>query len=68
MAFVFQSCFAVELAIKGSDVVISVLNAQNDKTKPITIGMQNILATMKKYGVRRLIMSASALGTNLSFS
>jgi uncharacterized protein YbjT (DUF2867 family) len=55
---------AVELAIQGSDAVISVLNTQNVKTKPITIGMQNILASMKKYGVRRLIMSASALSTN----
>lgn len=55
---------AVELAIQGSDAVISVLNAKNDKTKPITIGTQNILASMKKNGVRRLIMSASALCTN----
>lgn len=45
----------IENAIKGSDAVLSTLGPRGgSKNKPITQGMQNIIATMKKQGVRRL--------------
>ncbi len=51
---------AVERAIHGVDAVISALNTRQDaKDRPITRGTQNILAAMKKYGVRRLVFSAA---------
>lgn len=51
---------AVERAINGAQAVISVLNTRRDvKGSPITQGTQNILAAMKKYGVRRLVFSVA---------
>jgi putative NADH-flavin reductase len=51
---------AVERAVNGAQAVISVLNTRRDaKGSPITHGTQNILAAMKKYGVRRLVFSAA---------
>jgi hypothetical protein len=56
---------AVDKAIQGSNAIISVLNTSvNAKNKPITSGMQNIIASMNRYGVRRIIMSASAPCSN----
>ncbi len=53
---------AVEQAVHGADAVISVMATQRrPKNKPLTRGTQNILAAMEKYGVRRLVMSASAI-------
>ena len=47
---------AVERAVNGVGAVISVLNTRRDaKGSPITQGTQNILAAMKKYGVRRQV-------------
>jgi putative NADH-flavin reductase len=53
---------AIERAISGSDAVISVLgpkSGEDIKSKPLTQGMQNILAAMQKTGVRRLIISST---------
>jgi len=50
----------IERAVNGADAVISVLGPRGDsKNKPITRGTQNILAAMKKQGVRRLIISST---------
>jgi len=50
----------IERAVSGADAVISVLGPRGDlKSKPITRGTQNILAAMKKQGVRRLIISST---------
>lgn len=50
---------AVEGAVTGAQAVISVLNTRGDaKGRPITQGTQNILAAMRKSGVRRLVFSA----------
>ena len=50
----------IECAVSGADAVISVLGPRGDsKSKPITRGTQNILAAMKKQGVRRLIISST---------
>ncbi|MFB0563359.1 MAG: NAD(P)-dependent oxidoreductase [Candidatus Lokiarchaeia archaeon] len=50
----------IERAVSGADAVISVLGPRGDsKGKPITQGTQNILAAMKKHGVRRLIISST---------
>ena len=50
----------IEHAVSGADVVISVLGPRSgSKDKPITRGMQNIIAAMNKYGVRRLIVSST---------
>jgi nucleoside-diphosphate-sugar epimerase len=50
----------IERAVSGADAVISVLGPRGDsKNKPITRGIQNILASMKKQGVRRLIVSST---------
>ena len=51
----------LEQAITGRDAVISVLGpTENKPTYAITAGMEKILATMKKEGVERLIVSAGA--------
>ncbi len=51
---------AVERAVIGVQAVLSALNTRRDaKGSPITQGTQNILAAMKKYGVRRLVFSAA---------
>jgi len=51
---------AVECAVNGVEAVISVLGPRdNDRSKPITRGTQNILAAMKKYGVRRFVLSST---------
>jgi putative NADH-flavin reductase len=51
----------IERAVNGADAVISVLGPRGrSKGKPITIGTQNIIAAMKKEGVRRLIISSTA--------
>jgi putative NADH-flavin reductase len=56
---------AVEQAISGAEAVISVLATSGSqkvaRTRPLTRGMQNILAAMKKHGIRRLIVSASGI-------
>jgi putative NADH-flavin reductase len=50
----------IERAVSGADAVISVLGPRGDsRSKPITRGTQNILAVMKKQGVRRLIISST---------
>lgn len=50
----------IERAVSGVDAVISVLGPRGgSKDKPITQGMQNIIAAMNKYGVRRLIISST---------
>jgi putative NADH-flavin reductase len=50
----------IENAVKGADAVISVLGPRGDsKNKPLTEGMKNIIAAMKKHGVRRLIISST---------
>ncbi len=47
-------------AIRGTDVVLSTLGPRGgSKNKPITQGMQNIIAAMKKQGVRRLIITST---------
>jgi putative NADH-flavin reductase len=51
----------VEQAVMGSDVVVSVLG--HTKTSPknvLTEGMKNIVAAMKKHGVRRLVSLTGA--------
>lgn len=51
----------IERAVNGADAVISVLGPRgSSKGKPITVGTQNIIAAMKKQGVRRLIISSTA--------
>ena len=50
----------IEHAVSGADAVFSVLGPRGgSKDKPITQGMQNIIAAMNKYGVRRLIVSST---------
>jgi putative NADH-flavin reductase len=51
----------IESTVSGADAIISVLGPRGDSSsKPITQGMQNILAAMKKHGVRRLIITSTA--------
>jgi putative NADH-flavin reductase len=53
---------AMERAISGADAVISVLGPRPQEDingKSLTHGMQNILAAMRKTGVRRLIVSST---------
>ena len=56
---------AVERAVRGADAVISVMNTPGSqkiaKSKPLTRGTQNIVDAMKKYGVRRLIISSAGI-------
>jgi putative NADH-flavin reductase len=50
----------IESAVSGADAVISVLGPRGDsKNKPITRGMQSIIAAMKKQGIRRLIITST---------
>jgi putative NADH-flavin reductase len=50
----------IESAVSEADAVISALGPRRDsKNKPITHGMQNIIAAMKKRGVRRLIITST---------
>lgn len=51
---------AVERAVDGASAVISALNTRpGAKGSSITQGTQNILAAMRKFGVRRLVFSAA---------
>jgi putative NADH-flavin reductase len=51
---------AIENAISGVDVVISVLGPRSgSKSKPITQGMQNVIPAMEKQNIRRLIISST---------
>lgn len=50
----------IENAIRGTVAVLSTLGPRGgSKNKPITQGMQNIIAAMKKQGVRRLIITST---------
>jgi putative NADH-flavin reductase len=50
----------IESAVSGADAVISALGPRGDsKNKPITRGMQSIIAAMKKQGIRRLIITST---------
>jgi putative NADH-flavin reductase len=56
---------AVERVVARADAVISVLGPRaNAQGKPITLGTRNILAAMKKYAVRRIIMSSTPSATD----
>jgi hypothetical protein len=48
---------AVERAVLGMDSVISTM-ASAAKNMPLTCGTENIIGAMKKYGVKRLIVTA----------
>jgi putative NADH-flavin reductase len=51
----------VDTAVRGSDAVISVLGpTSNAPDFAVSKGTANIIAAMKKYGVRRLILSTGA--------
>jgi len=53
---------AIERAVSGADAAISVLGPrpqENFNSRPLTQGMQAILAAMQKTGVRRLIISST---------
>ena len=51
---------SIERAVTGADAVISVLGPRGgSKNKPLTQGMQNIIAAMKKQGVHRLIITST---------
>jgi len=51
---------AVEQAIEGVAAVLCALNSRRGaKGAPISVGTKNILAAMKKSGVRRLVFSAA---------
>ena len=51
---------SIENAIKGADAVLSALGPRGgSKDKPLTQGMQNIIAAMKNQGVRRLIITST---------
>ena len=50
----------IEKAVKGVDAVISLLGPRGgSKSKPLTHGMQNIIAAMKKQCVRRLVITST---------
>jgi putative NADH-flavin reductase len=50
----------IETAVKGTDAVLYALGPRGgSKNKPLTQGMQNIIAAMKNQGVRRLIMTST---------
>jgi putative NADH-flavin reductase len=56
-----QDLAAVEKTIVGAAAVVSVLGPTSNEPKfEVSKGMKNILAAMRKYGVRRLIISAGA--------
>ncbi|MGP8125562.1 MAG: NAD(P)-dependent oxidoreductase [Nitrososphaerales archaeon] len=51
---------SIERAIQGTEAVLSALGPHGrSRNKPITQGMQNIIAAMKKQGVRRLIVTST---------
>jgi len=51
---------AIERAVSGVNAVISVLGPRGgSKSKPITQGMQNIILSMEKHNIRRLIISST---------
>ena len=51
---------SIETAVKGTDAVLSALGPRrNSKDKPLTQGMQKIIAAMKNQGVRRLIITST---------
>lgn len=51
---------AIERALCRMEAVISALGPRgNDASRPITRGTLNILAAMKKHGVRRLVLSST---------
>jgi putative NADH-flavin reductase len=51
---------SIENAVAGADAVISTLGPRDgSKNKPLTYGMKNIIAAMKKQGVRRLIITST---------
>jgi putative NADH-flavin reductase len=51
---------SIETAVKGADAVLSTLGPRGgSKNKPLTAGMQNIIAAMKNQGVRRLIITST---------
>jgi uncharacterized protein YbjT (DUF2867 family) len=50
----------IESAVKGADAVLSVLGPKGgSKGKPLTQGMQTIVAAMQQHGVRRLIVTST---------
>jgi putative NADH-flavin reductase len=50
----------VERAISGADAVVSTLGPRGgSKHKPLTQGMQNIVAAMDKLGVRRIVVTST---------
>lgn len=50
----------IEDAIKGADAVLSALGPRGrTRDKPITTGMRNIIAAMKRLGTRRLIITST---------
>lgn len=50
----------IEGAVSGADAVISVLGPRGgSKERPVTQGMKNIIASMKRQGVRRLVVSST---------
>jgi len=50
----------IETAVKGVDAVLSALGPRgSSKDKPLTQGIQNIIAAMKNQGVHRLIMTST---------
>jgi putative NADH-flavin reductase len=50
----------IERAVEGANAVISALGPRGgSKSKPLTEGMQNIIAAMKKQGIRRLIITST---------
>jgi putative NADH-flavin reductase len=49
----------IERAVNGADAVISLLGprpGEDSKSKPLTQGTRNIIAAMKRFSVRRLII------------
>jgi len=50
----------IERAISGADAVVSTLGPRGgSKDKPLTRGMQNIVAAMDKLGVRRIVITST---------
>jgi len=50
----------IERAVSGVDAMISTLGPRGgSKEKPLTRGMQNIVAAMDKLGVRRVVISST---------
>jgi putative NADH-flavin reductase len=56
---------SIENAVKGSGAVLSTLGPRGgSKDKPLTKGIQNIIAAMKNQGVRRLIITSTLSATD----